>query len=628
MFPTYISCVDWAVRASMVLGLALAAMPLLKGRSAVARRIVLSVALASVLVIPFVPAWHVDVNGAADAGRSLIGRAVAEPSVAAEAASRVTGGAIVTPASAATPVDWVFLVWALGVVVVGARFAIGHLAARRIVARGSKPCDAWEHAIAEAEQKTGIRAVVRVSSAIEAPAVTGILAPVVVVPASSSSWGEERKLVVLLHELAHVAAHDLDIQLLASIVCSLHWFNPLAWLAARRLRLERELAADEAVLRSGMRASTYAADLLAIAGPAPLGTVAVAEKPITSRITAILSKERPAVIGPKAAAAFALGTTAMTLGLACTSTRSPAAEPAPHVALPSSSSSPPAPSTNHDLPSFVNAELERAKTEWHASGGTIVVMTPKGETLAEAGEAGQSIVTGSTMKGVLLAAAIDEGVVSETDVFDCSRGERGGKVLHDAAAHKELALPEMLAVSSNVGFAQVFDRLGGARTRDSLERFHFAAPSHLAAAPAGDWNAGLTAIGATMNATPRQVVSAYAALANGGGGIVKPATAARVTALLEGVVASEHGTGKKAKVAGVRVAGKTGSSEWTAADGKSKTYASFVGYAPADAPRVVIFVGIESPVGDQPWGGEVAAPVFARITSRALDPMGASPDRR
>lgn len=627
MFPTYISCVDWAVRASMVLGLALAAMPLLKGRSAVARRIVLSVALASVLVIPFVPAWHVDMNGAADAGRTLIGRAVAEPGVAAEAASGATDGAIATPATTTRPVDWVFLVWALGVVVVATRFAIGHLVARRIVARGSKPCEAWEHAIGEAEHKTGIRAVIRVSPAIDAPAVTGILAPVVVVPASSSSWGAERKLSVLLHELAHVAAHDLDVQLLASIVCSLHWFNPLAWLATSRLRLERELAADEAVLRSGMRASTYAADLLAIAGPAPLGTVAVAEKPITSRITAILSKERPAVIGPKAAAAFALGTTAMTLGLACTSTTSPA-EPAPHVALPGASTSPSAPSTNRELQSFVDAELERAKTEWHASGGAIVVMTPKGEPLAEAGEAGLPIVTGSTMKGVLLAAAIDEGVVSETDVFDCSRGERGGKVLHDAAAHKELTLPEMLAVSSNVGFAQVFDRLGGARTRDSFERFHFAAPSHLAAAPAGDWNAGLTAIGATMNATPRQVAGAYAALANGGGGIVKPATAARVTALLEGVVASEHGTGKKAKVAGVRVAGKTGSSEWTASDGKAKTYASFVGYAPADAPRVVIFVGVESPVGDQPWGGEVAAPVFARIATRALDPVGASPNRR
>ncbi len=92
-------------------------------------------------------------------------------------------------------------------------------------------------------------------------------------------------------------------------------------------------------------------------------------------------------------------------------------------------------------------------------------------------------------------------------------------------------MPELLARSSNVGFAQVFDRLGGARFDRGLQRFRFAPPPELAAAPAGDWNASLVAIGATMSATPRQVALACAALADGGGGIAKVSTAARVSAL-------------------------------------------------------------------------------------------------
>jgi len=179
-------------------------------------------------------------------------------------------------------------------------------------------------------------------------------------------------------------------------------------------------------------------------------------------------------------------------------------------------------------------------------------------------------------------------------------------------------LPELVSRSSNVGFAQIFDRLGAPRSRSALERFHFTVPANLANAAPGDWDGALSAIGVTMNATPRQVTRAYATLANGGEGVVKAETAARVGALLEGVVSSENGTGKKAALAGVRVAGKTGTSEWTGPDGAQRTYASFVGYVPADRPRYVIFVGVESPKGEAVSGGEAAAPVFARVAAKAL----------
>jgi cell division protein FtsI (penicillin-binding protein 3) len=89
-------------------------------------------------------------------------------------------------------------------------------------------------------------------------------------------------------------------------------------------------------------------------------------------------------------------------------------------------------------------------------------------------------------------------------------------------------------------------------------------------------------------------------------------------AMLEGAVQGEPATGKAAKVDGVRVAGKTGTAEWTTPDDDKKhIYSSFVGILPADAPRYVILVGVEAPRDDAP-GGKVAAPAFARIATRAL----------
>jgi beta-lactamase regulating signal transducer with metallopeptidase domain len=587
-------------RVAVLFGLALLAMPLLVRRSASARRLVLAVTFAFVLVVPFLPAWHVS----APAYRALVGQVVVEPIAAGIGATGANPAPIASVV--AYSLDPLTLVWTAGVFIVAARLVIGLVVARRLVGRASRAPIAWETARTQAERQTGLRADVRVSSEIEAPVVTGIVSPVVLVPVSSASWTDERRLSVLLHELAHVAAHDLAVQVLATIACSLHWFNPLAWCAARRLRLERELAADEAVLRSGMRASTYAEDLLAIAGAAPAGTVAIGEKPLASRIAAILAEQRPAVLGPKGASALVIGTVAIALGVACTTT----------------SGSPPVPASasavDAELHAVAAGELRRTLEEWKAPGGTILVLSPKGEVLAEAGHVDGAYVVGSTMKPLLLAAAIDEGVVTESDVFDCSHNERGGKVLQDPSELGQAPLAELVSKSSNVGFAQIFDRLGGDRFDRALHRFHFATPPELAAAPAGDWNGGLLAIGATMSATPRQIALAYAALANGGDGIVKPSTAARVTTLLEGVVASDEGTGKKARVAGVRVAGKTGTSEWTAPDGRKMTYASFVGYVPAERPRYVIFVGVESPSGETSWGGDVAAPVFARIAAHAL----------
>jgi cell division protein FtsI (penicillin-binding protein 3) len=87
--------------------------------------------------------------------------------------------------------------------------------------------------------------------------------------------------------------------------------------------------------------------------------------------------------------------------------------------------------------------------------------------------------------------------------------------------------------------------------------------------------------------------------------------------MLEGGVKSEHSTSVRARIPGMSVAGKTGTASWDLPGGGEGTYASFVGFVPAGAPRFVIVVGMEQPK-DGASGGEVAAPVFARVATRAL----------
>lgn len=142
-----------------------------------------------------------------------------------------------------------------------------------------------------------------------------------------------------------------------------------------------------------------------------------------------------------------------------------------------------------------------------------------------------------------------------------------------------------------------------------------------------------------MTASPLQLASAYAALANGGvyvpptrvrrtgevprEALVRPETARAVVAMLEGAVNGERATGSLARIEGPRVAGKTGTAGWTLPDGTEGIYASFVGFVPSSAPRFVILVGLVQP-REGAFGGAAAAPVFARVATRALR---SAPDR-
>ncbi|MEO7330549.1 MAG: penicillin-binding transpeptidase domain-containing protein [Minicystis sp.] len=306
------------------------------------------------------------------------------------------------------------------------------------------------------------------------------------------------------------------------------------------------------------------------------------------------------------------------------------------------------------LQPFAEAELQRALDEWQAPAGAIVVLEPgTGSILANAGRSRgkaanvaleNAYVTGSTLKTITLAAALEERAVTLSDRFDCEMGARsyGDLVLRDAGKHGVLSAAEILRVSSNIGFSKIFDRLGGDKLAHWLHRFHFAEAPALPGAAAGElivpiedrsFHGGVVAAGEAMKATPLQMALAYAVIANDGEyvpptlvprtgevpreRILKPETARALIPILEQVVSDKDGTGHHARLAGVRVAGKTGTGEWALPEGGSSTYVSFVGFFPAEKPRFLILVGIEGPRAGGS-GGEVAAPVFAKIAARAL----------
>lgn len=175
-------------------------------------------------------------------------------------------------------------VWMAGLAAFLLRLAAGVRHMRRLV-RGARPLDRG-HAAAQVRMlsgKLGLDRNVRLmmSRAIGSPVTWGWLRPVVLLPCSAASWSAGRLEVVLLHELIHVRRLHWPLQILAALTAAIHWFNPLVWLAGRRLQAEREMACDEGVLEHGTRPSDYATHLLEIArslpgtGKAPAASLAV-----------------------------------------------------------------------------------------------------------------------------------------------------------------------------------------------------------------------------------------------------------------------------------------------------------------------------------------------------------------
>jgi beta-lactamase regulating signal transducer with metallopeptidase domain len=296
--------VSSAARACVVLLVGLVAVTALPRASAATRRAVLVLTLASSLVVPIlaalVPSWRIEAPpalGIFGHESALERRGLAGPaeSLAPPSAARAFGAATSTVRANVPSLPLVAgSLWIVGVVLLLARAWRSSRRAQALVLRSTGVSGtAWDKVIACAVREAGAVAAVRLCDAVESPAVTGLLAPTVLLPPSAEGWSEERKRVVLVHELAHVRQGDGPAQLLADAACAWSWFNPLVWSVARRLRIERELAADNAVLLAGVRPSFYAEELLTQAGGAVRGALAMAERSsLGNRVVAILAAGR------------------------------------------------------------------------------------------------------------------------------------------------------------------------------------------------------------------------------------------------------------------------------------------------------------------------------------------------
>src|SRR5258705_46346 len=191
-----------------------------------------------------------------------------------------TAHATVPPTSAAgetepvrwrlTP-DWTALVspvWLSGVGAVLILLAVG-MARIMWLDRVTRPVEdeAWLILVDELSLELGLTRHVRLlqASGPAMPMTWGIRRPAILLPAEADTWPAERRRDVPLHDMAHVKRHDFLIQLMAHVACAVYWFHPLVWLAATRLREERERACDDHVLRAGATPSEYASHLLDIA---------------------------------------------------------------------------------------------------------------------------------------------------------------------------------------------------------------------------------------------------------------------------------------------------------------------------------------------------------------------------
>jgi cell division protein FtsI (penicillin-binding protein 3) len=337
---------------------------------------------------------------------------------------------------------------------------------------------------------------------------------------------------------------------------------------------------------------------------------------------------------------------------------------------------------------IAETELDAVMEQTQAADASVIVMNPKtGEILAMAvrpefnpnrvefqhpDQWRNRAVTdpyepGSTFKIITASAALEERVASPGDIFYCEEGRMAvaGGVIRDHEKEGFLTFREVIQKSSNIGMIKIAMRMKDEDLYRHIRAFGFGEKTGIdlegeAAGTLRDprsWSGRSLAsisIGQEVAATPLQVITAVSAIANSGmlmrpylvsavrdadGRVIRtigpeerrravsPETAGKMMSILEGTVA-KTGTGEKAAIPGYQVAGKTGTAQKidpvTKKYSMQDTVSSFIGIVPAEDPRIVVLVVVDSPKGVA-WGGTVAAPVFKNVAEQVLRYLGVPP---
>lgn len=328
---------------------------------------------------------------------------------------------------------------------------------------------------------------------------------------------------------------------------------------------------------------------------------------------------------------------------------------------------------------YAEQALAKAVKDYEPDHGLILVQQPQtGRILAAASyprKDGQSLPfqftyePGSTFKSISVASALDAGAVSINDSIDMSGRKwevARGVVVQDKQHKKdELTIPEIMALSSNIGAGKIALELGAKNLFYYIIAFGFGSKTDINfngeskgyVPPYNKWTKVDTAskgYGYGVALTPLQLIGAYSAIANGGWlmqahlidhiayadghvdkkakvqrirRVIKPETSDLMKKVLEHVV--QEGSGKKARIKGYSVAGKTGTAEKLSKEGgyaKRRHVVSFCGFTPIEDPQFTILVVLDNPA-KYTFGGTASAPVFKEVAESLLAMYGVRPDR-
>jgi len=291
---------EFALKAALLAGTALALAALLRHQSAAVRHWILTVGVVCVAALPLlalvVPSWHIPVAASAPLPRADVHAApvVAITIMPQDAAVAETAAA----ARASRPSSLVsrlpVFVWVGGVVLSALMLVVGLVRLRAIGRTATRVADRrWLDLLDELARAARVRRpVALLESADPALLVTwGFARPKIVLPLVARGWDAERRRVVLTHELAHIRRGDWVVQMFAHAVLALNWFNPIVWLACRRLQRESEHACDDAVLAAGVDATDYASHLVELARTLTVLPAPAMARPSTleGRIAAMLN---------------------------------------------------------------------------------------------------------------------------------------------------------------------------------------------------------------------------------------------------------------------------------------------------------------------------------------------------
>lgn len=318
--------IDAMIKSTILFAIVAIAARLLQRRAASLRHLLWSFAIVGAVTIPVlsrVAPFHLSVLPSSAAGVSQSLRRdqpkpkddgsatpTASPSRNEPIDAPTSEAALTTDSASTSAVSWtrtipwmtvIVALWALGVLTLGVRFIVGLVIVQRIANRAHEITDAdWLDAIARAADTIGVRVpvAVRFSDEMPMPFTCGLFRPVIVLPLSANTWNAEQRDAVLLHELAHISRGDLPMNILSHVMRAMYWVNPLAWVAAHRLRAEGERACDDTVLLAGAKPSDYADHLLSIirsvGRPVPKVALAMARSSdFEGRLLAILEPGVP-----------------------------------------------------------------------------------------------------------------------------------------------------------------------------------------------------------------------------------------------------------------------------------------------------------------------------------------------